>query len=60
MTQGAPRVSVVIPFHNRRAEAGRCLEAVLAQRLPDGGAVEVIAVDNNSTDGTADDWRGSR
>jgi GT2 family glycosyltransferase len=55
MTQGAPRISVVIPFHNRRAEAARCLEAVLAQRLPGGGAVEVIAVDNNSTDGTAEE-----
>jgi len=47
-------VSVVVPFYNRREEVARCLEAVLAQQLPAGVTIEVVAVDNGSTDGTRD------
>ncbi|MCX7019452.1 MAG: glycosyltransferase [Candidatus Sumerlaeota bacterium] len=51
----APDVSVVIAFYNRRGGAARCLEAVLSQELPLGIAMEVIAVDNGSTDSTREE-----
>lgn len=50
-----PTVSVVIPFYNRRGQVSACLDSVLAQELPGGATFEVIAVDNNSTDGTAEE-----
>ena len=50
-----PTVSVVIPFYNRRGQVSACLDSVLAQVLPGGATFEVIAVDNNSTDGTAEE-----
>ena len=43
------RVSVIIPTHNE----AQAIERVLAD-LPSGLATEVIVVDSNSTDGTAD------
>lgn len=46
-----PRISVVIPAYNEESMIGPCLEAVLAQSRP---ADEVIVVDNNSTDRTAE------
>src|SRR4051794_37671906 len=49
--QGPPRVSVVIPVYNAGALLRPCLDSVLAQDLPPG-ALEVIAVDDGSTDGS--------
>jgi len=43
-------VSVIIPTHNKVAELGRCLEAVLGQQLD--GSFEVLVCDDGSTDGT--------
>ncbi len=43
------KLSVVIPAHNEEQYIGATLTAVLAQKYPD---LEVIVVDNNSTDGT--------
>jgi glycosyltransferase involved in cell wall biosynthesis len=45
-----PAISVVVAAHNEEAHLGRCLDAVRAAGA--GRAVEVIVVDNCSTDGT--------
>jgi glycosyltransferase involved in cell wall biosynthesis len=47
----APRVSVVLPTHNRVQLLGRALESVLAQTLTN---IEVLVIDNASTDGTTE------
>lgn len=45
-------LSIVIPAYNEEALLGRCLEAVLAEARRAGGEVEIVVVDNASTDGT--------
>lgn len=45
-----PRVSVILPAWNREALVGRAIESVLAQTM---GDLELIVVDDASTDGTA-------
>jgi len=49
-----PQVSVVIPFYNRVQWVDWTIGSVLRQQLPPGTLVEIIAVDNGSTDGTAE------
>ena len=51
LTEPKPSVSLVIPCHNEARTLPRTLEAVAHQRYPD---LEVIIVDDGSTDGTAD------
>lgn len=46
-----PRFSVVVPAFNEEAVLGECLAALAAQTY--AGGVEVIVVDNGSTDATA-------
>ena len=46
-----PLISVVIPAHNRAAVLGRALASALQQTH---GSLEVIVVDDSSSDGTAD------
>ena len=46
-----PTVSVIVPVHNGEATIRTCLEALLAQDWP-RDALEVIVVDNRSTDAT--------
>jgi hypothetical protein len=47
----SPLVSVVIPVHNREATVERAISSALAQTLDH---IEIIVVDDASTDGTAD------
>ncbi|WP_150459968.1 glycosyltransferase [Nesterenkonia ebinurensis] len=49
--QVSPAVSIVIPVHNDEDWVGRALESCLAQTLAD---IEIICVDDASTDGTVD------
>jgi hypothetical protein len=45
-----PKVSVVTVFHNRAAQVARSVRSLLDQSYP---SLEIIAVDDGSTDGTA-------
>jgi hopene-associated glycosyltransferase HpnB len=47
-----PRVAVVIPARDEAAVIGKCLGSLLRQDYP--GPCEVVLVDDNSSDGTAD------
>lgn len=44
-----PRLSIVIPVYNRRNVVGRTLSSIKSQKL---FPLELVIVDNNSTDGT--------
>jgi glycosyltransferase involved in cell wall biosynthesis len=46
-----PSISIVIPALNEASVIRQCLFAALYQSVP---AAEIIVVDNESTDGTAD------
>jgi CDP-glycerol glycerophosphotransferase (TagB/SpsB family)/glycosyltransferase involved in cell wall biosynthesis len=46
-----PRISVVVPFYNNADQLAECLASIAAQTIPD---LEVIMVDDGSTDGSAD------
>jgi glycosyltransferase involved in cell wall biosynthesis len=53
--RGNPRVSVVIPTHNRAGLVVRAVRSVLGQTVTD---LELIVVDDASTDGTVDALSG--
>jgi glycosyltransferase involved in cell wall biosynthesis len=44
--------SAIVPTYNRAAYVGRAIDSALAQRLPGDGTVEVIVVDDESSDDT--------
>src|SRR5574337_923342 len=46
-----PPLSVIVPVRNEAVNIERCLAALLAQDYPD---LEIIVVDDDSTDGTVD------
>lgn len=48
-----PTVSVLVPMHNEAAVAGHALDALLASDYP-AGKLEIVAIDDHSTDGTAE------
>src|ERR1041384_99850 len=52
----APLVSVIIPARNERRNIERCVRSVLTASYPH---LEVIVVDDHSTDGTGDAARAS-
>lgn len=48
---GAPAVTVIVPARNERTTIDACLDSILAQ---EGVDLEVVIVDNDSTDGTGE------
>lgn len=54
---GAPQISVLVPARNEEASIGSCVDALLAQDYPN---LEVIVLDDDSTDGTAGIVRARR
>lgn len=50
MAQGHPLISVIVPAYNAEGYLRRCVDSILAQTL---GDLEVVLVDDGSTDGTA-------
>ena len=52
--------SAIIPTYNCAAFVGRAIESALDQRLPGDGEVEVIVVDDESTDATPEVAAGVR
>lgn len=46
------RVSVIVPCRNEAAHIAAFLDSALAQRLPEGGALQVVVADGSSDDGT--------
>ena len=53
----AVAVTVIIATHNRASKLRETLEALLAQKAPDGLAWEILVVDNGSADGTLEVFR---
>jgi glycosyltransferase involved in cell wall biosynthesis len=51
MNKDQPKITVVVPVHNRQKTIGRAIDSVLSQSCP---PEEVIVVDDCSTDGTRD------
>jgi glycosyltransferase involved in cell wall biosynthesis len=53
-----PSVSVIVPAHNEAAFIGRCIASIRGTRWP-AELLEIIVVDNRSTDRTAELARGA-
>ena len=47
------KISVIIPTRNRAQSLAALLESLARAETPEGAAIEIIIVDNGSTDGTA-------
>jgi glycosyltransferase involved in cell wall biosynthesis len=45
-----PIISVIIPTWNRANSVGKAIESALSQELPDGHSLEVVVVDDGSSD----------
>jgi glycosyltransferase involved in cell wall biosynthesis len=52
----APVVSVIVPARNERTNIGTCVRSILAGEYP---RIELVIVDDRSTDGTADAARAA-
>ena len=52
MSGDAPIFSAIIPSYNRAGYLAHAIQSALDQRVPGGGQVEVIVVDDESTDNT--------
>lgn len=59
VTVAQPDVSVIIGAYEAMPYLVECLASVEAQTI-DPERIEVIAVDDGSTDGTGSTWRSSR
>lgn len=48
-----PLLSVIVPVYRGAAYLEACAASVLSQQLPDGGVLELLLIDDGSTDGSA-------
>jgi len=48
-----PFISIIVPAYNAEKTIAMCIESLLRQDFPEG-RIEIIVVDNNSSDGTRD------
>jgi len=48
------KIGVIIPVYNRRETTLNCLDQLKNKVVTDGGEIQVVVVDDGSTDGTAD------
>ena len=48
------RVSALLTCFNRKAETLDCLQRIFAQNLPKGARLQIVLVDDGSTDGTSE------
>jgi len=46
------RATILLPCRNERERIGDCLQSLLDQELPTGGALEILVLDGQSEDGT--------
>lgn len=53
MSNASPEISVVVPFYNEEANVAALVEEIRATAAEQRWSVELIAVDDGSTDGTA-------
>ena len=53
-THGTPDISIIVCTHNRAMSLNDTLEALAAQEVRDGLSMELVVVDNKSTDQTRD------
>lgn len=54
MAEGSWRISVIVPAYNERRRLPQSLQAIRAYAERSGRTIEVVVVDDGSTDGTAD------
>ena len=55
-----PRITVIIPAHDEEANLDRLLQRLRTALEPTGCPLELLLVDDGSTDGTAERWRRLR
>lgn len=53
MTASIDQISVIIPTRNREQSLATLLDSLALAECPEGATIEIIVVDNGSTDGTA-------
>ena len=53
MSLSIKKISVIIPTRNRAQSLAALLESLAITECPDGAAIEIVVVDNGSTDDTA-------
>lgn len=53
MTIENPQYSIIVPSHNKKDDLVRCLQGLIEQET-EGRRIEIIVIDDGSTDGTGD------